>query len=1246
MTIEVQRRRALKTAALLISAALSGAPLEAQFPSCTGSCHVVSGSVSDGTTGPFLSGHVYLATGSLTVPAGSTLTIGSGAIVKFAGVYEFIVDGTLLANGTSGQPIVLTSIHDDVGGDHNGNGGATVVGPGQWFRLRFGASADASVLDHVQLRGAGWAGNAALQLTSCDLTATSFSTNVVGGPCVDLTNTSTPIFASCAFDGGTQAAVGLTFAAAAGFIGCTAAGNSVYDAPVLNAPTVAPGSAPILPAGSGFNGNGVFVVPGAASIPAGGSLTLGAGVVLKFTGVFECVVDGALTTNGTAGAPVVFTSIHDDVHGGDTNKNGAATGPAAGQWYRLRFGATSGASSLTSAVLRCAGWAGNSAVVLDSANIAANGLKTELVGGPCLDLSNTSFPTMTNCALNGGSIAAVGLRFGAVAGFSNCTASGNSQYDAPRIDALSMTSTEVAVVPASGAFNGNGAFVIPGAISVPSGASLTFGSGAVLKFTGVHEGAISGTLIANGATGAPVVFTSIHDDAYGGDTNLNGSLTAGGPGQWFRLRFDSTSGASSLTTALVRCAGWAGNASVLLNSANIAANGLKTELVGGPCLDLSNTSFPTMTNCVLNGGTIAAVGLRFGAVAGFSGCTASGNSVYDAPRIDAVTLGATESAVVPASGAFNGNGAFVIPGTISIPTNAALTLGAGCALKFAGVYETIVNGTLTTNGTANAPVVFTSLHDDAFGGDTNKNLAATAAGPGQWYRVRFEAGSNASSMTSTLVRCAGWAGNAAVVFNASQATATDLRTQLVQGPCVDLSNNATPSLSFCKFDGGTYAATNVRLATLANFTRCTASGNSIANAPRVTDTIVVPGETANIRLIDTMNASGAIHLAAALDVNSGGVLDVGPGVVFKFEGTVAASVFGEARLAGNGGEPIVFTSVHDDAFGGDSNANGAATAPAAGQWISLKYEAGSTGFARHLRVRYAGWAGNVGFRCSSGAVALASLRADSSGGAGLHVASSEDAFLDHLVAFGCVGNGVRFDGAATLRHATAASCGGVGIRSGASGTGPGAAINCVSHGNVGGAYAGFGAAALTYCLGAAAGIGVGNFVADPLFTNMAAGDLSLQSGSPCLGVAEPFTSFGMVFDADEGSRILDGELTGVALPDLGAYERHPYRLTMTGRPWSGDTLTASVSGPPGIYALAFGLVLPADPIVPYGFLLLGPSATTTTLAVLPVGTPFVFAMPDVSAYAGQTFGLQALGVPLSAPSLGAFSNLYRGVLDG
>ncbi|MCX5886079.1 MAG: right-handed parallel beta-helix repeat-containing protein, partial [Proteobacteria bacterium] len=109
-----------------------------------------------------LSASPYVTT-SVTVPAGRTLTIEPGVIVKLQQGYNtsygysaIYVYGTLIADGTPDQKIVFTSIKDDsYGGDTNGDGNGSSPAAADWVGIRFYSGSVNSVLDNTVVAYAG-----------------------------------------------------------------------------------------------------------------------------------------------------------------------------------------------------------------------------------------------------------------------------------------------------------------------------------------------------------------------------------------------------------------------------------------------------------------------------------------------------------------------------------------------------------------------------------------------------------------------------------------------------------------------------------------------------------------------------------------------------------------------------------------------------------------------------------------------------------------------------------------------------------------------------------------------------------------------------------------------------------------------------------------------------------------------------------------------------------------------------------
>jgi hypothetical protein len=108
---------------------------------------------------------------------------------------------------------------------------------------------------------------------------------------------------------------------------------------------------------------GPFIVSGLITIAEDVTLTINAGTIVKFTGASTGIaVKGVLDINGTVENPVILTSNRDDTAGGDTNGDGAATVPAANDWFGVSFASSSARGDLTGVQVRYA----NGAITVQS----------------------------------------------------------------------------------------------------------------------------------------------------------------------------------------------------------------------------------------------------------------------------------------------------------------------------------------------------------------------------------------------------------------------------------------------------------------------------------------------------------------------------------------------------------------------------------------------------------------------------------------------------------------------------------------------------------------------------------------------------------------------------------------------------------------------------------------------------------------------------------------------------------------
>ena len=123
-----------------------------------------------------------------TVTEGSTLTLAPGLVLKSAQYDGFIINGTLTAEGTTENPIYLTSYRDDsVGGDANNDGTATTASSGWWSGVDIRNNGSAN-LDYCTVAYCGYFNAAGIYMRSSGgLSLQNSQINSTGGSGLRLT---------------------------------------------------------------------------------------------------------------------------------------------------------------------------------------------------------------------------------------------------------------------------------------------------------------------------------------------------------------------------------------------------------------------------------------------------------------------------------------------------------------------------------------------------------------------------------------------------------------------------------------------------------------------------------------------------------------------------------------------------------------------------------------------------------------------------------------------------------------------------------------------------------------------------------------------------------------------------------------------------------------------------------------------------------------------------------------------------
>ena len=499
-----------------------------------------------------------------------------------------------------------------------------------------------------------------------------------------------------------------------------------------------------------WKNNNIYLINGEIIISA--VLTIEAGTRIKFKDNARFVVfgneGGLILAEVTTLLPIIFTSWHDDTHGGDTNGNGTASEPARGDWYDIHIYGDDNASSFYYCEFYYGGGNLNKHVINLEPNTA-------------VDFTNCTF------AHNQGEEGALNAH----AAGSGTVIQNNIFYDNTwplSINSIfNLDDTNIFHNPDSRSdINDHNGIMVSGNVNseeiiwsetevpfvlhqgeylITAGNKLTIEQGVMLKFEEGTNLIADGTIVVSGSMTEPVIFTSYKDDTVGGDTNNDTNTTSPNPGDWDYIKICGIGNSSNFNYCHFYYGGGAaqdytlclydGPVTTITNCTFVHNKGaddcvLDAWFAGAGTAIEANTFYHNEKPLQINGRINISSSNMFRNPNNYTQSNQCNGIFIDRPGEYCIIEGDitwSESefgvAFVSLHHGINAQG----------ETN-ILTLAEDVILKFdGGVLE--YEGDNLFNYDA-AGVWFTSYHDDEHGDDTNGNGTVTIPDDGDWQGIR------------------------------------------------------------------------------------------------------------------------------------------------------------------------------------------------------------------------------------------------------------------------------------------------------------------------------------------------------------------------------------------------------------------------------------------------------------------------------------------------------------------------------